>query len=72
MLCSPPLKAANGRGSSAFTCPKNDYLGPIKKNRLFNIYLGLGIAVLATLIGLLIARFYRQTYEKLCNWKPML
>ena len=36
--------------------PENDYLGPIKKNRLFNIYLGLGIAVLATLIGLLIAR----------------
>ncbi len=36
--------------------PENDYLGPIKKNRLFNIYLGLGIAAFATLIGLLIAR----------------
>ncbi len=36
--------------------PENDYLGPIKQNRLFNIYFGLGIAAFATLIGLLIAR----------------
>lgn len=36
--------------------PEEDYLGPIKNNRLFNIFLGLGIALISSLIGLVIAR----------------
>lgn len=36
--------------------PEDDYLGPIKNNRFFNIIVGLGIAILASIIGLFIAR----------------
>ena len=36
--------------------PEDDYLGPIKQNRLFNSILGIGIAFIATIIGLFIAR----------------
>ena len=36
--------------------PENDYLGSIKANRRFNIMLTLGLSVVATLIGLALAR----------------
>jgi two-component sensor histidine kinase/HAMP domain-containing protein len=36
--------------------PEDDYLGPIKRNRLFNIYVIIGIAALASLAGFMIAR----------------
>ena len=36
--------------------PEDDYLGPIKSNRFFNILLGLGIAAIASLLGLVLAR----------------
>jgi len=36
--------------------PEDDYLGPIKRNRMFNIFIGLGIALVSSLIGLMISR----------------
>jgi two-component sensor histidine kinase len=36
--------------------PEDDYLGPIKQNRLNNIYIMLGIAVAGILVGFLIVR----------------
>ncbi len=36
--------------------PEDDYLGPIKDNRFYNILLGLGILAVASIIGLFIAR----------------
>ena len=36
--------------------PENDYLGPIKRNRLLNVYIMLGIATVGSLIGWLIVR----------------
>jgi two-component system cell cycle sensor histidine kinase/response regulator CckA len=36
--------------------PENDYLGNIQANRRFNLYLTLGLSVLATIVGLLLAR----------------
>jgi diguanylate cyclase (GGDEF)-like protein len=35
--------------------PEDDYLGPIKDNRLYNILIGLGILTVASIIGLFIA-----------------
>lgn len=36
--------------------PENDYLGPIKRNRLLNIYIMLGIATVGSLVGWAIVR----------------
>jgi two-component system, cell cycle sensor histidine kinase and response regulator CckA len=36
--------------------PESDYLGSIQANRRFNLYLTLGLSVLATVVGLLLAR----------------
>ncbi len=36
--------------------PEDDYLGPIKHNRLLNVYIMIGVAVLASLAGYRIAR----------------
>ena len=36
--------------------PESDYLGSIQANRRFNLYLTLGLSVLATLLGLFLAR----------------
>jgi two-component system cell cycle sensor histidine kinase/response regulator CckA len=36
--------------------PENDYLGEIKDNRRMNIYITVGISILATLLGLYLAR----------------
>ena len=43
--------------------PENDYLGPIKANRLTNVYLALAIASLVGLIGYLIARSVSRSME---------
>jgi len=40
--------------------PEDDYLGPIKSNRLFNILLGLAIAAIASIAGLVLARSISQ------------
>ncbi len=45
--------------------PEDDYLGPIKRNRLFNIFIGLGIALISSLIGLVIARSISKPMEAL-------
>jgi two-component system, cell cycle sensor histidine kinase and response regulator CckA len=36
--------------------PESDYLGSIQANRRFNLYLTLGLSVLATIVGLFLAR----------------
>ncbi len=36
--------------------PEDDYLGPIKRNRMFNIIIGLVIALISSVIGLIISR----------------
>jgi two-component system, cell cycle sensor histidine kinase and response regulator CckA len=36
--------------------PESDYLGDIQANRRFNLYLTLGLSVMATIVGLLLAR----------------
>lgn len=51
-----PFKNPNWPWVIAIHVPENDFLGEIKENQIFNVYLAVAIAVIACLVGFLLWR----------------
>ncbi len=55
-----PFKNPNWPWVIAIHVPENDFLGEIKENQIFNVYLAVAIAVIACLVGFLLWRSIAQ------------
>ena len=62
-----PFKNPNWPWTIAIHVPENDFLGKIKENQLFNVYLAVAIAIIACLVGFFLWRSIARPIAALRN-----